>query len=322
MSATPVTPIEVAPAAARPRISVFGRVRRWPLGVKIGAVIVGVLALLALFAPLIAPYGPNQIDITSLLASPSSQHLFGTDDTGRDVFSRTLYALRLDLVLALAVTYVPFPIAVLAGSLAGYFGGWVDMIVSRLADIMISFPFIVLVIAIVAIVGPGVEGFLIGVPLSAWALYARLSRAEMLVVREQPYMMATTALGYTKRRAILKHGLPNVLRPCLVYTTIDLVGNLILIVVFSGYENFVSRIDTAGNPNWPIWITRIDFAGLKQKLLASIVAISAIHVLEAFLNIDASFDATKMTWLVAVHLVFVISALLLALSDRWGADHE
>jgi uncharacterized protein (TIGR00645 family) len=99
-----------------------------------------------------------------------------------------------------------------------------------------------------------------------------------------------------------------------------LVGNLILIVVFSGYENFVSRIDTSGQPDWPVWITQIDFAGLKQKMLASIVAISAIHVLEAFLNIDTAFDATKMTWLVSVHLVFVISALLLALSDRWGAE--
>jgi uncharacterized protein (TIGR00645 family) len=103
---------------------------------------------------------------------------------------------------------------------------------------------------------------------------------------------------------------------------VTLVGNLILIVVFSGYENFVSRIDTSANSTWPIWITKIDFAGLKQKLLASIVAISAIHVLEAFLNIDSSFDATKMTWLVAVHLVFVISALLLAISDRWTADKE
>jgi uncharacterized protein (TIGR00645 family) len=97
---------------------------------------------------------------------------------------------------------------------------------------------------------------------------------------------------------------------------ITLVGSLLLIVVFSGYENFVSRIDTSGRPNWPVWITKIDFAGLKQKMLASIVAISAIHVLEAFLNIEAAFDATRMTWLVAVHLVFVISALLLALSDR------
>jgi uncharacterized protein (TIGR00645 family) len=101
---------------------------------------------------------------------------------------------------------------------------------------------------------------------------------------------------------------------------VTLVANLLLIVVFSGYENFVSRIDTSGHPDWPIWITRIDFAGLKQKLLASIVAISAIHVLEAFLNIDAAFDATRMTWLVAVHLVFVISAVLLAVSDRMTAD--
>ena len=132
-------------------------------------------------------------------------------------------------MLVLLVTYVPLPIAVLAGALAGYFGGWVDQIVSRLADVMIAFPFIILVIAVVTIVGPGVEGFLIGVPLAAWALYARLARSEMLVVREQPYMMATTALGYTKRRAILKHGLPNVLRPCLVYSTIDLIGNLILL---------------------------------------------------------------------------------------------
>ena len=101
---------------------------------------------------------------------------------------------------------------------------------------------------------------------------------------------------------------------------VTLTGNLILIVVFSGYENFVSRIDAAGHPDWPAWMTRVDFAGLKQKLLASIVAISTIQVLKAFMNIDAAFDATKMTWLVAVLLVFVISTLLLALSDRWGAD--
>jgi len=102
---------------------------------------------------------------------------------------------------------------------------------------------------------------------------------------------------------------------------VSLTGNLILIVVFSGYENFVSKIDPGGHPDWPEWMTKVDFAGLKQKLLASIVAISAIQVLKAFMNIDASFDAQKMGWLVAVHLVFVISALVLALSDRWGSDH-
>jgi uncharacterized protein (TIGR00645 family) len=101
----------------------------------------------------------------------------------------------------------------------------------------------------------------------------------------------------------------------------SLVGNLILIVVFSGYENFVSRIDPGDHPDWPEWMTKVDFAGLKQKVLASIVAISAIQVLKAFMNIDAALDAQKLGWLVGVHLVFVVSTLMLALSDRWGSDH-
>jgi uncharacterized protein (TIGR00645 family) len=103
---------------------------------------------------------------------------------------------------------------------------------------------------------------------------------------------------------------------------LSLTGNLILIVVFSGYENFVSRIDPGGHPDWPEWMTKVDFAGLKQKLLASIVAISAIQVLKAFMNIDAAFDAQKMGWLVGVLLAFVISTLVLALSDRWGSGSE
>ena len=102
---------------------------------------------------------------------------------------------------------------------------------------------------------------------------------------------------------------------------ISLTGNLILIVVFSGYENFVSKIDPGQHPDWPEWMTKVDFAGLKQKLLASIVAISAIQVLKAFMNIDAAVDPTKLGWLVGVHLVFVVSTLVLALSDRWGGDH-
>jgi uncharacterized protein (TIGR00645 family) len=102
---------------------------------------------------------------------------------------------------------------------------------------------------------------------------------------------------------------------------VSLTGNLILIVVFSGYENFVSKIDPGDHPDWPDWMTKVDFAGLKQKLLASIVAISAIQVLKAFMNLDSTFDAQKMGWLVGIHIVFVVSTLILALSDRWGSDH-
>src|SRR6201991_1147311 len=103
---------------------------------------------------------------------------------------------------------------------------------------------------------------------------------------------------------------------------LSLTGNLILIVVFSGYENFVSKIDPGGHPDWPEWMTKIHFGGLKQKLMASIVAISAIQVLKAFMNIDTVFEPSRLAWLVGVHVVFVISAFMLAISDRWsGSDH-
>ena len=99
---------------------------------------------------------------------------------------------------------------------------------------------------------------------------------------------------------------------------ISLTGNLVLIIVFSGYENFVSRIESSSHPDWPEWMTKIDFAGLKQKVLASIVAISAIQVLKAFMNLDTNLDQAKLAWLVGIHLVFVLSTLLLAWSDRIG----
>jgi uncharacterized protein (TIGR00645 family) len=103
---------------------------------------------------------------------------------------------------------------------------------------------------------------------------------------------------------------------------VSLTGNLILVIIFSGYENFVSRIDASDHPDWPQWMAKIDFSGLKQKVLASIVAISAIQVLKSFMNIDTSFDSTKLAWLVGIHLVFVVSAVLLAWSDRIGGGHD
>lgn len=203
--------------------------RKMSLEAKIGAGILLVLVLVAIFAPVIAPHKPDDLDFANLLTGPSGQHLFGTDAEGRDVFSRTLYALRLDLGIVVLVTYVPLPIGVVVGALAGYYGGFLDAIIGRLADVMIAFPFMVLVIAVITIVGPGVEGVLIGVPIVAWALYARLARAEMLALREQPFMMATTALGYSGRRAVFRHAVPNLMRAALIYSTLDMVVNLLLL---------------------------------------------------------------------------------------------
>jgi len=206
-----------------------GVLRRMPLEAKIGAAILIVLFLAGVLAPVIAPYGQNQLDFANIFSAPSGNHLFGTDGAGRDVFSRTLYALRLDLGVVLAVTYPPLIVGVLVGAVAGYFGGLIDAVIARIIDTMIAFPFMVLVIAVIAIVGPGIKGVLIGVPIVAWALYARLARSEMLVLREQQFMLATIALGYTRRRAILRHAVPNLLRSSLIYSTLDMVVNLLLL---------------------------------------------------------------------------------------------
>jgi peptide/nickel transport system permease protein len=219
-----------APAiqVAEPRAQRRG-LRGLPLEAKIGAGVLVVLFLAGILAPLIAPHGQNQLDFIHTFNAPSASHLMGTDGAGRDVFSRTLYALRLDLGIVLLITYPPLVVGVLIGAVAGYFGGIVDAVIARIVDTLIAFPFVVLVIAVIAIVGPGVKGVLIGVPIVAWALYARLARSEMLVLREQSFMLATTALGYTRRRTILRHAVPNLMRSSLIYSTLDMVVNLLLL---------------------------------------------------------------------------------------------
>ncbi len=223
----------VGQADAGTRTGLRRRRRKIPISVLIGGAIVVLLMIAGFAAPLIAPYGPNELDFANILAPPSMEHLMGTDDSGRDVFSRTLYGLRIDLVVVLLVTYIPLPIGVVIGAVAGHVGGGVDTVLSRITDVMISFPFIVLVIATVAIVGPGLTGVVIAIPIVSWALYARLARSQMLLLREQPFMLAATALGYRRTRVIFRHGVPNLLRPCLVYSTVDVVLNLLVIAGLS-----------------------------------------------------------------------------------------
>lgn len=195
----------------------------------IGIVLVALIVLPALLAPLIAPHDPNEADFLNLRQPPSLEHWMGTDSAGRDIFSRVLYGVRLDLGVMLFVTFVPLPIGVLLGAIAGYYGGWIDALISRVADTLIAFPFLILVMAVVAIVGPGLKGVMIGIPLAGWALYARMARAEMLVVREQNYMLATKTLGYTEWRAIFRHAVPIIMRTSLAYSTVDMIVNLLLI---------------------------------------------------------------------------------------------
>jgi peptide/nickel transport system permease protein len=211
----------------------FGQRRRRPRQTMVGFAIVGAIALAAVLAPLLTPYHPNHVDIVHSLESPSGSHWMGTDYAGRDVFTRVLFGARIDFVVVTLVTYLSLMIGVLLGSVSAYFGGWPDMVVGRLADTVIAFPFIVLVLAVVAAVGPGLLGVAIGILLVGWSLYARLARSEMLAIREREYMLATKTLGYSHARAIFRHAIPNLSRSSLVYSTIDVVGNLLVVAALS-----------------------------------------------------------------------------------------
>jgi peptide/nickel transport system permease protein len=181
----------------------------------------------------IFPGGPNQQDLLNTLQPPSWSYPFGTDNLGRDIFVRSIYAARIDLTVGLITTYLPLALGVLLGLLAGYRGGWLETVVMRAVDVVVAFPFIVLVIAVIAIVGPGLLGVYIGITVVGWALYARLTRAEVLILKEQQFVLAGTSLGYSQKRILFRHLLPNVIRPNLVFSTLDIVLNILVLASLS-----------------------------------------------------------------------------------------
>jgi peptide/nickel transport system permease protein len=208
--------------------------RRWSaVTLWAGVAIVALMAALSLAAPLLGFTNPNEADLLSALQPPSWQHLFGTDDVGRDILTRVLYAGRLDLAFGVITTYVSLAAGLILGALAGYFGGILDTVVMRLVDLVISFPFIVLILAIAAITGPGLTGAYIGVLAVSWALYARLTRGEMLALREQQYILNAQTLGYSTWRIIFVHCVPNLLRSNLVFSMSDIVLNILTLASLS-----------------------------------------------------------------------------------------
>jgi peptide/nickel transport system permease protein len=207
--------------------------RRLPNEVLVGAAIVVVISAAALLAPAIAPYDPYKADVLHAFQGPSSAHWFGTDDVGRDVFSRVLYGTRTDLLVVLAVTAISFTLGTLVGSAAGYYGRWVDTIISRLGDAVVALPFLVVILATVAVLGVGTFSVCVGIVLVDWAFYARLARTEMLALREQEFVVAARALGFTNRRIVLRHVLPNAVQPGLIYATMDSVSSLVALAAMS-----------------------------------------------------------------------------------------
>lgn len=202
---------------------------RWTTSFWIGSALLTLIVAAGLFAPWLTPYDPLRQDYGAALQPPGRAHWFGTDAVGRDVFTRSLYAIRIDLVIGFWTTYVPMVMGVLIGAYAGLKRGWFDDVVMRVIDTALAFPFLVLIIVILAILGPGTQNIYIAVFLVGWTMYARLARAEMLVEAGKDYILAARTLGYPTARILLRHALPNVINSSIVFSMSDFVLNILLV---------------------------------------------------------------------------------------------
>ena len=215
---------------------------RQPLAL-VGLTIAVAWTLVAIFAPLIAPENPLA-ESSALFQPPSAQHLLGTDELGRDLLSRVLWGARLSLPLALFLVSVALTIGGTLGGLAGYFGGWVEEIVMRAADLVFAFPTIILAMAVTAALGPGLRNAVLAVVIVSWPSYARVVRGLVLQLTNSDFVAASRLLGVSARRALVREVMPNVAGPVLVLATLDL-GNAVLLLAGLSFLGLGAQPPTA-----------------------------------------------------------------------------
>jgi peptide/nickel transport system permease protein len=211
-----------------------------------GTVILGVLGLAATLAPAVSPYDPAAIDQQALLEPPSARHLLGTDSLGRDLFSRMVYGARISLSVGLIAVGIATLCGVTLGALAGFYGGWIDAVIMRLADIMLCFPTFFLILAVVAIVEPSIFNIMAVIGFTGWMGTSRLVRAEILSLREREFIQAAHCLGLPHSRIILRHLIPNALEPVLVNATLGVAGAILT-------ESALSFLGLGVQPPVPSW---------------------------------------------------------------------
>ncbi|AXV17665.1 nickel ABC transporter permease (plasmid) [Neorhizobium sp. SOG26] len=193
------------------------------LTLALGLGLLAFFIVVALAAPLIAPYDPVMQTAEVRLQPPSLSHPFGTDNFGRDILSRVIWGARIDLQIAFIGVIFPFVIGTLLGTIAGFFGGFVDAVFMRIIDVILAFPFLVLMLSIIAILGPGLTSFYIAMALVGWVSYARLVRAQILVLKNSDYAVAAVSLGFSRTRIMFRHLLPNAVAGSLVFVMSDAV---------------------------------------------------------------------------------------------------
>ncbi len=194
-----------------------------PISLIIGGILFAVMFLMAIWPSLFTSYDPYELDLMNCLQPPSRAHWFGTDNYGRDVFARVVYGARVDLTIGFVAMIVPFIIGSFIGLVAGYYGKWVDAIIMRIQDIMTAFPFTILVIAIVTILGSNISNLYIAIWLVGWRDYTKLVRSETLIEKNSEYVQAARSLGYSNLRIMFRHILPNTINSAVVYAVSDIM---------------------------------------------------------------------------------------------------
>lgn len=209
------------------RTLTWRRFRRSKLAV-VALIYVALMTLMAVLAPWVAPYGPNDVDLARRLEAPTAEHRFGTDDVGRDVLTRMIHGARISLTVGFTATAISLIIGSLLGALAGYYGGAADWIVSRLIEVILCFPFLFLVLGIVAMVGPSLYTIMIALGLTSWTTEARFMRGEFLRIRDLEFAHAARASGARDARVIFRHLLPNALAPVLVSASFGVASAILI----------------------------------------------------------------------------------------------
>ncbi len=224
---------------------IWSRFRKNPLSVA-GAIIILFLALLALSAPVIAPYSPTSINVYNVLSPPDAAHPFGTDELGRDVLSRMIWGSRVSLKVGFIAVGIAITIGTVIGAAAGFYGGMIDSLLMRFVDIMLAFPTFFLILAVIAIVEPSISTIMIIIGLTGWMDVSRLVRAEFLTLKERDFVSAARAIGASNPRIIFRHIIPNALSPVFVAATFGIAGAILT-------ESGLSFLGLGVQPPDPSW---------------------------------------------------------------------
>ncbi len=244
-----------------------------------GLVMLGAVIAAVLLAPVLVSYSPTAIDPLHPLAPPGTAgHLLGTDQFGRDLLARVLYGGRIDLAIAFGATSVTLVGGTVIGLVAGYAGGKLDSFLMRLVDLFFAFPFLVLIIAIIAMLGPSIFNMFVAIWITSWVSYARIMRAQTVVAKKQQYVLAARALGYSRLRIMLRHILPNTASAVIVFSMVDAIGNIIL----AASLGFLGLGAQPPSPEWGTMISDGQNYILSSWWIATLPGLAIVFVGVAF----------------------------------------